>query len=215
MVRSQTAQLSTLVRSTCTYTFADQPDASLPTRWPLRKTTIKLPPTSSWTSGLHYHNSHTEYLQIVQGTARVSLSGHTFSADAATGVITIPKGAVHEWRRHPQSDAQVELVVEEWTEPNDGQKEIFFRNICGVLEDAVRVNEGRIWRLLPSDWALKIELWNVMGGHDNFPVTSAGLAGKVSGRLHMFMMQTLGYIFSLHPCYLEYTPTWLLHRRDI
>lgn len=60
------------------------------------------------------------------------------------GVVIVPRGTVHEWRRSraPLSLAageedEEELVVREWTDPKDGQKESFFRNLNGLILDAL------------------------------------------------------------------------------
>jgi hypothetical protein len=51
---------------------------------PILKTTISLPTRSTWTSGLHFHTSHKEYLRLIQGCIFVELNGHMmfFSANA-------------------------------------------------------------------------------------------------------------------------------------
>src|SRR5690242_3345848 len=97
--------------------------------------TITLPPHSTWTSGLHFPATHTEYLSIVKGTALVTLNGVTNTYTSSDGVITVPRYARHEWRRAPEIEED-ELVVKEWTDPEDGEKEIFFRNLNSAILDA-------------------------------------------------------------------------------
>src|SRR5436305_3725460 len=47
------------------------------------------------------------------------------------GVVVVEKFTMHEWRR---ADGEEEgLVVREWTEPSDGQKEVFFRMLNSFL----------------------------------------------------------------------------------
>lgn len=50
---------------------------------------------------------------------------------AEDGIITVPVNARHEWRR--VENGGEELVVREWTDPEDGEKEVFFRNLNSVL----------------------------------------------------------------------------------
>lgn len=145
--------------------------------------TIRLPPGSTWTSGPHWHDAHTEFLQVVSGRAHVVLglsrgdgrdgagnisrskistpssgdrnNGHNdndaddseSSSSSATivmhavgpadGVVVVPRGTVHEWRRSQTQRVEEELVVKEWTDPKDGQKEGFFRNLNGIILDAL------------------------------------------------------------------------------
>jgi quercetin dioxygenase-like cupin family protein len=105
---------------------------------PLKATTITLPPGPPWTSGLHWHETHTEYLQIIQGISRVTLNGITLNYTAEDGIIVVPRFARHEWQRaddaHSHND--VDPIVREWTDPIDGQKEIFFRNLNSAILDA-------------------------------------------------------------------------------
>lgn len=76
--------------------------------------TIKLPPGSQWTSGPHWHDSHTEFLQVTAGHAELMLSDTTMPAvSAIDGVIIVPRGAIHEWRRSQTMGLDEELVVKE------------------------------------------------------------------------------------------------------
>src|ERR1700761_480297 len=67
------------------------------------ETKIFLPIGSKWTSGLHWHETHTEYLQIVRGTVRVVLDGQEIIISASKGesrdsstIVKVEKGARHE-----------------------------------------------------------------------------------------------------------------------
>lgn len=78
-----------------------------------------IPPILSW------HETHTEYLQILSGAAEITLSETTQIYTSASGKITVPRYARHEWKRaSPEGD---DLIVQEWTDPGDGEKEVFFR----------------------------------------------------------------------------------------
>ncbi|KAI1100234.1 hypothetical protein F4804DRAFT_344892 [Jackrogersella minutella] len=121
--------------------------------------TIRVPAGSIWTLGSHWHEAHTEFLQVLAGRARVSLSGRTFCIRSQDGVITGGNGAEEEGKGEKEVGDGEELVVKEWTEPRDGAKEVFFRNINGLILDATDDSNnkgGSGW----SDALLTLELWN-------------------------------------------------------
>ncbi|KAF3059427.1 hypothetical protein GL218_05149 [Daldinia childiae] len=169
--------------------------------------TIRVPVGSAWTSGPHWHDSHTEFLQVLAGCARVTLSGRTFCVGPADGVVTVPRGAVHEWRRadrvedglgaaEQDSGADMrELVVREWTEPKDGAKEMFFRNLNGIILDAAA----------GSDALVTLELWNLFWRADNYPVTlGVGWVGGVATRAAMGVAVVMGWVLGRRGVYKEY-----------
>ena len=128
------------------------------------QTTITLPPGSTWSSELHWHRTHTEYLQVVQGVVQVFLEGKTQvvrarktsanSAEADSMVICIPRYARHEWRRAPsprqlnafddvnENSKNENAVVIERTDPADVEKSIFFRNLNGAILSAESLREA-------------------------------------------------------------------------
>ncbi|KAH9886802.1 hypothetical protein F4778DRAFT_757770 [Xylariomycetidae sp. FL2044] len=127
---------------------------------------IKLLPGSTWTSGAHWHEKHTEFLQVLSGHAEISLSGTILPAVCpGDGVVTVPRGSIHEWRRSRSRGLEEELVVKEWTDPKDGEKEVFFRNINGIVLDAFREGDGS-WRMRTLDLELMSLFWKM----DNWPV---------------------------------------------
>ncbi|KAI1440867.1 hypothetical protein F5Y02DRAFT_324452 [Annulohypoxylon stygium] len=177
--------------------------------------TITVPPGSSWTSGPHWHEAHTEFLQVLAGRARVTLAERTFvvgKGDGEEGVITVPRGVVHEWRRADRKgecegkveeggDEDGELVVREWTEPKDGAKEIFFRNLNGLVLDATTNKREGSW----TNTFLEIELWNLFWRADNYPVVlGTGWVGGVATKMVMGFAVTLGWIFGCRGVYEEY-----------
>jgi mannose-6-phosphate isomerase-like protein (cupin superfamily) len=104
--------------------------------------TIALPPTSTWSSGLHWHETHTEYLKVVQGRikVRVGSAERIVSASAGQSEIKIDKYVWHEWQRAELGGEEV--VVIERTEPADGEKALFFWNLNGVILDLPQVLNG-------------------------------------------------------------------------
>lgn len=134
---------------------------------------ITLPAGSAWTSGPHWHDAHTEYLQVLEGAAEIFLAGHPLmpAVTPDAGVITVPRGVVHEWRRARAAGAE-RVVVREWTEPRDGGKEVFFRNLNGLVLDfgkaraEDRSGVGRWW----EEWMLGNELRCLFWRCGNWPV---------------------------------------------
>ncbi|KAH7039766.1 uncharacterized protein B0I36DRAFT_357160 [Microdochium trichocladiopsis] len=248
--------------------------------------TIRLPPGSTWTSGPHWHDTHTEFLQVIKGRAEVILGfrgpgargskgkgngGRDGSAGAGgeveeeeededgegvtvmpavtplDGVVIIPRGTVHEWRRSrallsrsPQGDGEVqheeeeELVVKEWTDPKDGQKETFFRNLNGIILDALaaeaelsRPRRGGAGQAAeqdaeggeeddsegPKSWRMRtldLELNNLFWRMDNWPLVldrDGGWPGWMHGlatRAVLLGSVVLGKILGFKGVYGEY-----------
>ncbi|KAE9381242.1 hypothetical protein N431DRAFT_424829 [Stipitochalara longipes BDJ] len=170
--------------------------------------TITLPPKSTWTSGLHWHESHTEYLQIVRGSALVTLNNITQVFTSENGIITVPRFARHEWQR--ASTEGEDLVVKEWTDPADGQKEVFFRNLSSVILDCTK--DGP-----PKEWWLTWQLFVVFWGLDNYPVFLKMAWVPLIGSLlewaltHVLLVAAVfaGKIIGLRSVYGEYTPSTL------
>ncbi|KAI0376285.1 hypothetical protein F5Y04DRAFT_273873 [Hypomontagnella monticulosa] len=172
--------------------------------------TIRVPAGSSWTSGPHWHDAHTEFLQVLAGRARVTLGDREFCVGPDGGVITVPRGVVHEWRRADgegeEENGEEELVVREWTEPKDGAKEVFFRNLNGLILDAT-AGEGKGKEM--SAWGeavLTLELWNLFWRADNYPVVAGpGLVGGVATRVVMGAAVALGWVLGCRGVYEEYS----------
>jgi len=73
----------------------------------------------------HWHEAHDEYFRILKGKLKV-LMGKTWKEyTPEDGEIKIPRGVVHSLR----SITGVEVICEERTDPADGEKELFFRNL--------------------------------------------------------------------------------------
>ncbi|KAI9880122.1 MAG: hypothetical protein M1830_005367 [Pleopsidium flavum] len=61
--------------------------------------TIILPAGSDWNSGLHWHETHVEFLQIIKGRAEVTLNGRTRNYTPDDGIIRVERFGQHEWKR--------------------------------------------------------------------------------------------------------------------
>ena len=168
-------------------------------------TTITVPPGSEWTSELHWHDSHREFLKIIQGSALVTVGSRTQSMTASTGLITIERGVLHEWRRDPNGNG--DLIVEEWTDPADGQKELFFRNLCSSILDMTATPPCVASpRWFPLDWWITLQLFMVFKEFDNYPVLSSGTLMKPTTYVVLFLAQVLGYALGLRATYPQYMP---------
>lgn len=103
----------------------------------------------------------------------------------------------------------IDLVVEEWTEPRDGEKEIFFRNLFSV------VGETR-WRERESWWGgimMWVQLMLLMWELDNFEVVwDLGGGGVETGVTYgvMGLGAVVGRAMGLRAVREEYTPEDLL-----
>ncbi|KAJ4127672.1 hypothetical protein NW765_016153 [Fusarium oxysporum] len=118
-------------------------------------------------TGLHWHETHTEYLQVVQGYALVTVGDHTAIFSKDDGIITIPRYTIHQYMRADKTDEgkagkDVDLIVREWTEPGDGDKEVFFRNMISLIMDKKDGALGTVGMLL--------SVMTVCWSHDNYPV---------------------------------------------
>ena len=118
-------------------------------------------------TGLHWHETHTEYLEVVEGYALVTIGDRTAVFTKDDGVITIPRYTIHQYMRADKTEEgkagkEMDLVVQEWTEPADGDKEVFFRNILSLLMDRESTLKGNLSMFL----SIMVVAW----AHDNYPV---------------------------------------------
>lgn len=94
--------------------------------------TIILPARSTWTSGLHWHENHVEYLRVINGSVQITLGDQVRVVSAADGEIRVDRNVWHEWRR-ADLEGGGDVVVVERTDPADGDKAVFFWNLNGVI----------------------------------------------------------------------------------
>ncbi|KAE8398151.1 hypothetical protein BDV37DRAFT_37087 [Aspergillus pseudonomiae] len=203
MPRTETKHTNTFTRpGEVTYILPEPPSPTV---------TIILPPKSTWTSGSHWHENHTEYLRVIQGAARVTIQNRTSTYRPSDGIITIPKFAVHEWSRVLDDDPDIndELIVREWTDPADGLKEVFFRNLNSVILG----HTGKGWL---GSVMFMLQLWTIFHRLDNWPVVLDGpfytrwlLTHVVVG-----VGARLGAVCGLRAVYDEYTPRELIDRKS-
>ncbi|KAF8893019.1 hypothetical protein BD779DRAFT_1670023 [Infundibulicybe gibba] len=87
---------------------------------------------------LHWHETHDEYIHILEGQLEITLGSHVKIYDHNDGPVCIRKGVVHGIK----SIRGVRCIAEERTEPMDEQKEILFRNLMGSGKQATNVFEA-------------------------------------------------------------------------
>lgn len=127
------------------------------------------------------------------------------------GIIRVDKNVIHEWKRpSARYDEEEDLVVEERTDPADGQKEIFFRNLNSVILDAERTVPPRI----RVGWWIEWQIMVICHGMDNFPVFVKNEAlMNIVTHLLLTAAMCVGICVRLKPHYDEYTPSLLLEKR--
>ena len=166
----------------------------------------------------HWHETHTEYLRVSSGKAYVVVDGVKSIIDSHSGEICVPIGVVHEWGV-ADDHSDEELVMWERTEPTDGEKEVFFRNMISSLIDSSignpfsSANTSRrpsirdVFRLLVIVRAL-----------DNYPVIWNGFGGRFLTYSLLNIGNFIGKVFfGLKPFYMEYTPQqlWDKHKQKL
>src|ERR1700722_10635782 len=214
--RTRTHHLTTFTRSlpsAVTY------DLSVPDQ-----VTVSVPAFSTWTSGPHWHETHTEYLQVLQGRASIMLAGKIKVYGLDDGVVVVERFTVHEWRR--ADDEGEELVVREWTEPGDGQKEVFFRMLNSFLTEprpekmygrlGFPLSLGEAW---VEKWVVPVQLFVVFRELDNWPVL-AGTTGRVDWlnwtvtHTVLWFVSWAGRFLWLEARYVEYLGKSTIERGD-
>ncbi|KAH7305764.1 hypothetical protein B0I35DRAFT_443250 [Stachybotrys elegans] len=138
---------------------------------------ITLQSSSQWSSGLHWHEDHVEFLKVMKGSINVRLgqAHHTITATRDhQPEIRVDRYIWHEWKR-AQEDGEV--IVIERTDPDDGQKALFFWNLNGVILDAPNILQRSTLAFLPSithrmftNLLVTINLWVIFYHLDNVPV---------------------------------------------
>ncbi|KAF2101256.1 hypothetical protein NA57DRAFT_72698 [Rhizodiscina lignyota] len=167
-------------------------DLSSPTH-----TTITLPVGSLWSSELHWHERHTEFLRVIKGSVRVRLDNRSFVVKAPKesneeAIVRVDIGVRHEWKRADADEAagekdEEEVIVIESTEPADTEKRLFFWNLNGVILEAQQGStreQPKFLAALMMEWRIMLHLFVIFKGLDNFPVfwdLSTKLSGVGSG----------------------------------
>ncbi|KAG6361401.1 hypothetical protein INS49_009628 [Diaporthe citri] len=160
--------------------------------------TITLPASSTWSSGLHWHERHVEYLRVVKGSVQVTLDSQvrTISATDAETEVRVNRNVWHEWRRRADVEDDEDVVVVERTDPEDGEKTVFFWNLNGVLLKAQSLNcppymPKLLHSILLDAW-VTLSLFSIFRVLDNVPVF-VNVLQAFSKRGFVFAEKTLGH----------------------
>jgi len=164
-------------------------------------TQITLPENSTWTPGLHWHERHVEYFRVVKGAVLVRSNGVLKLVTPEDGDHRIEKLVVHEFMRadssKPASEKDSgEVITEEWTDPDDGIKALFFRNIFSTLEDS-----ERYWKR----WTYLQAIYTAAHSDDWVQVVPGRLSWASTHALYVFV-RGIGGLAGLKPWQEEYTP---------
>lgn len=175
----------------------DAPDAVFYDLSEPHQVTITLPPSSTWSSGLHWHERHVEYLRVIKGSVQVTLDSQvrTISATDAETEVRVDRHVWHEWSR-ADIEGDEDVVVVERTDPEDGEKAVFFWNLNGVILRAQGLTcppymPKLLHGLLLDAW-VTLSLFAVFRGLDNIPVF-VNVLQAFSKRGFVFADKTLGH----------------------
>ena len=154
---------------------------------------------------------------MLQGHASITIGEETTTFGPEDGVITIPIFTLHQYGRaddDPKGSVSRDkvLIVKEWTNPADGEKELFFRNVIGSVMDRQPGPVGNI--------SLLMSLFTIFWYHDNYPVVWKGprfLGKGFQAAVMRFITYTslvvvgsLGRLLGYRNHYDEYSPAHLL-----
>ena len=223
-----------------TFSFPPPASVSTPTFPP---TIINFHVGSELSTQYHWHTTHTEYLRVTSGAALIMVSGVSKIYTAKDGAAQVPRYARHEWmrfdrpahllsngqreaqeayfREHDKEDIEKlkgeDLIAEEWTDPADGQKEIFFRNLFSTALEPQYQSKvswlGGFWKML--------QIMCVMWEMDNYLVLvdfegwRGGWRELVEAAFTyaiMGCMVALGVLCGCRAVSEEYTPKHLIER---
>lgn len=163
-------------------------------------TQITLPTKSVYSPGLHWHETHTEFFRVIQGRVIIVRNGIEIEVGPDDGQVRIDKFVVHNfWRADrdrpdDQKDSE-DVVTEEWTDPADGLKHVFFRNIFSTIDDQ------QYW----GRW-LSIQALFVASHNDEFVEVISGRLSHTATHALYLLVNLAGLVLDLKSWYPEYTP---------
>ncbi|KAH9928913.1 uncharacterized protein B0H18DRAFT_1117729 [Fomitopsis serialis] len=144
-------------KATLTFGATEPPAPGLPAF----HTKFHFEPGAKFDSFLHFHVSHAEYLYCEKGSIRVTIGAVVRIVGPEDGQLEIPAWTPHQ---RETLETNKETIVWERTDPNDGQKELFFRNLMSLINDY----KGS----LPF-----LQTFKIFSDYDNYPGKHAGVAG--------------------------------------
>lgn len=147
-----------------------------------------------------YLDGETQILSAKAGGS-VAIYGDKTAVNATPGLqVKVNKYARHDWGRARESlsrkritcvvprypeDIDDEVVVEEWTEPVDLTKPLFFWNLNAVvltpLDARLEGRRKKAARWMLGGWWVSFQLFTIFHELDNWPVVVVGLRGVLGG----------------------------------
>lgn len=236
--------MATLTRTTHLSSFSTPlPGAATHSVKDPSKAHLTIPVGSAFTTGHHWHNDHAEHFKVLAGALLVTLNNKSFVVTDASPVVTVPRKARHELMRwdcpgrkgHQKAAQEIfkkdmlakgesktleklrtqDVESDEWTTPADGEKEVFFRNICGAFLEPRTGLFGEVLRFVHIviiyrglDTSLVILDMGAEDGHGWRGMVEEMTWGVVSG-----MAGLIGGALGLHPVSEAYTPAPLIAKR--
>ena len=164
-------------------------------------TQITLPEKSVWTPGPHWHERHIEYFRVIKGRVLIKLGGTTKLVTPQDGPVRVEKFLVHEfmradWDKPDEKKDPGEVITEEWTDPADGIKHVFFRNIFSTLQDSEKYWKG--WTYLQA--------LLTAATYDDYIQVVPGRLSYISTHVLYASVRGVGGILGLRAWHDEYTP---------
>ncbi|KAH7329436.1 hypothetical protein B0I35DRAFT_420207 [Stachybotrys elegans] len=163
---------------------------------------ITIPPGSTWSTGLHWHEEYTESVRVLKGRACITIDGSSRDYTAEDGVVTFPRLTIHGFGRadsgRDSGDLQ-DVVLEEWVDPEDGFKLVFFYNILGALQEC----QGK-----PSLGDL-LQLGTTLAYIDEYPVIPLSMPfflRRICTHVALAAIYITGRLSGYKPWVKEYTP---------
>ncbi|KAL9107510.1 MAG: hypothetical protein Q9227_007612 [Pyrenula ochraceoflavens] len=165
------------------------------------RTTIVIPEGSKWTPTLHWHEAYTEYLQVVKGRARFTVGDEIVERGPEDGSIRIDSYVPHEFMRadalKPDNEKnEGDVEVREWTDPDDGFREVFFYNVMSMFKESGG-------KLTPSNG---MQLLATIAYVDNYVVLIKGPFGFYLTHGLYKIGARLAWLLGYKTWYEEYTP---------
>ena len=164
-------------------------------------TQITLPEKSTWTPGPHWHESYVEYFKVLRGRVLVRLDGVSRIVTPEDGSVKVEKFVVHEFMRADRDKPDDEkddgeVITEEWTDPADGQKHVFFRNVFSTIQD-----REKYW----GRWTSLQALFTI-SHYDNYIVIAPGKLSYPATHALFVGVKVIGWMVGLKPWIETYTP---------
>lgn len=145
-------------------------------------------------------------MTLIPSTGRI-----TKAYTPADDTIRIDRFVIHEWKRASVNGEEV--VVQEWTDPADGAKEVFFRNLNSAILDADMERVG-VAKWIPASWWMELQILTICAGMDNYPILVEAWGTWMAMRtLMIVILKTVALLCSFmgfRAWYEEYTPARLI-----